>query len=167
MTRVKAEPVPGRARPATTEVMLVLRECFPAWVGGSRLTAWICLTYLAVGLLWAFLWHAPASVGPATATSAFLERLPQALFVVVTSILIFALYRNCERALRVQGARFSALSEATRDGIVALDADGHIAYANDRVAQMLGRSTLEMQGAPIERFLPSDQRDALLKRQDG
>lgn len=49
-----------------------------------------------------------------------------------------------ERALRESEARYRAIVETTREGIVLVDADGRINLANERIADILGLPPAEV-----------------------
>ena len=53
-----------------------------------------------------------------------------------------------------------ALAEAGPDAVVVADADGRIAYVNQRCEELLGFSRAELVGEPVEALLPTALRDA-------
>ena len=65
--------------------------------------------------------------------------------------------RRAEQALRESEERFRRLIETMNEGLVVCDANGLIAYANDRFAEMLGLRRDELDGRSLEEFLaPED-----------
>jgi PAS domain S-box-containing protein len=57
-------------------------------------------------------------------------------------------------------ARYEAICEASPDAILLVDADGHITYANARVADLFGYEPSELVGEPVELLVPEADRDA-------
>ncbi|MDX2006001.1 MAG: EAL domain-containing protein [Meiothermus sp.] len=65
--------------------------------------------------------------------------------------------KRAEAALRQSQERFRALVETSPDGILELDPDGQILYANAAFAWLVGASgPAEVQGQNISRFRPAD-----------
>jgi PAS domain S-box-containing protein len=56
------------------------------------------------------------------------------------------------RAARQEG-RFRSIVRTTAEGVVVLDAEGHIGYANQRFAEMLGRTIEELGGMAMAPFV--------------
>lgn len=61
--------------------------------------------------------------------------------------------RRVEQALRESEARYRQIVETAGEGIWALDAEGHTAFANDLMAEMLGTSPTAMVGRTAFDFL--------------
>ncbi|MGH8265607.1 MAG: PAS domain-containing protein, partial [Steroidobacteraceae bacterium] len=51
-------------------------------------------------------------------------------------------------------ARFGELLESTPDGIVMVNATGHVVFANAHAARLFGYPAVELRGRPIELLLP-------------
>ncbi|MGV8121500.1 MAG: PAS domain S-box protein [Candidatus Xenobiia bacterium LiM19] len=62
-----------------------------------------------------------------------------------------------EEALRESEARYRMIVDTASEGILTLDSDARITFANRQMASMLGYSIEEMLGQQYEFFLPEDQ----------
>ncbi len=87
----------------------------------------------------------------------FLERMTQA--IDQSAILE---YQRTEAALRDSEARYRQIIETATEGIWVLDADENIEFTNERLAQLLGYNTQEMQGRSLFDFLDSEGREIIL-----
>jgi two-component system phosphate regulon sensor histidine kinase PhoR len=63
-------------------------------------------------------------------------------------------------ATSTQGELLRELLDASRDGILALDENGVVIYANDAAATLLERAKLQIMGKPFAVFLPLERRRA-------
>lgn len=62
--------------------------------------------------------------------------------------------KKAEEALRASEQRFRSLIETMTDGLISLAADGTISFANDSLCAMLGFGNQELEGRPVQQFLP-------------
>ena len=68
------------------------------------------------------------------------------------------LRRAAEATLRASEERYREIVETTSEGVLLLDADGRIGYANDRFAGMVGRPADGLPGTPVlELVTPADR----------
>ncbi|MFC6731746.1 MULTISPECIES: PAS domain S-box protein [unclassified Haladaptatus] len=65
-----------------------------------------------------------------------------------------------QRALREERARFRALTENAPVGVVTLDEDNVIQFANQQLAEMLGYDAVELVGEPMATLIPDRFRPA-------
>jgi PAS domain S-box-containing protein len=65
---------------------------------------------------------------------------------------------GAEKALRESEERYRSVVENSRDGIVILDTNLKILFANERFCEILGRPLIEIQGRDVIKYLePSEQ----------
>lgn len=62
---------------------------------------------------------------------------------------------EAQRALRETEARFQSIVEASREGIVVIDDDGVISYANDRMGELMRCDADELLGCPVSDLVAS------------
>jgi hypothetical protein len=67
---------------------------------------------------------------------------------------------RAEQAIRESEERFRSVVEASPNGIVVADAQGHIVLVNERVERLFGYARQELVGQPIELLVPEDLRGA-------
>jgi PAS domain S-box-containing protein len=114
------------------------------------------------------------------------------LFLAITAIFLFLLiYRRLltliasQEVVRLSEQRYRQLIKTAEEGVWMIDASGKTVFANDKMAELLGYSSQEMLGQPLERFLDPDilavfmkdlcrsrqgfrqQRDLRLRRKEG
>ncbi len=75
--------------------------------------------------------------------------------------------RRAQEALRLSEARFRRLLEAAPDGVITVNKDGVIVFANAQVTQIFGYSEQEMLGQPIEMLVPARVRTIHVHQRDG
>jgi two-component system, cell cycle sensor histidine kinase and response regulator CckA len=73
-----------------------------------------------------------------------------------------AAFQEMHAALCEREREFRHLLESMHDGLIVIDPDEHISFANDAFAAMLGRSCKEVLGVPMGEFL-NDESLALLR----
>ena len=67
---------------------------------------------------------------------------------------------EAEKALRESEERYRSVVENSRDGIVVLDHDLKILFANERFSEILGRPRIEIEGCDFRKYLePSEHRN--------
>jgi PAS domain S-box-containing protein len=71
------------------------------------------------------------------------------------------LRQAAEATLRASEERYREIVETTSEGVVLLDSDGRIGYANDRFAAMVGRPRPELPGASVLDLLAATDRAAI------
>ena len=59
-----------------------------------------------------------------------------------------------QRDAKLVEARFRDLLESTPDGVVLVNASGHIVFANTHAEELFGYAARELQGHPVEELLP-------------
>src|SRR5689334_13830597 len=68
------------------------------------------------------------------------------------------LRQAAEATLRASEERYREIVETTSEGVVVLDGDGRIGYANDRFAGMVGRPSADLPGTPaLDLVVAADQ----------
>jgi two-component system, cell cycle sensor histidine kinase and response regulator CckA len=72
-----------------------------------------------------------------------------------------------EAALRASEERFRAILQSHPSAVVLVDSGGLISYANDRTAELLGYSTDELHGMPVERLVPDASRPGHVADREG
>jgi PAS domain S-box-containing protein len=75
--------------------------------------------------------------------------------------------RLAEQTLRASEAQYRKIAETAFEGIVMVDADYLVTFANARMAEIMGKSVEELLGHDVFSFLPADRRheaDAIMKR---
>ena len=72
--------------------------------------------------------------------------------------------RQAEAALRASEERYRLVVEHSPAGILLVDDDCHIIYANPKVCQILGRHPDEVIGAPFTDFLHPDSAEIVVER---
>ncbi len=115
----------------------------------------LSLTWLAYGTIgtialvqvlvaqWGFPWRASPSAG-------FI--VP---FLAVVSLAVVALLDRQARAAKSLEQRLRGILEASPDGILAINPQGTIVYANPQVLAMLGYKAEEVVGQPVDLVLPA------------
>jgi two-component system, cell cycle sensor histidine kinase and response regulator CckA len=68
------------------------------------------------------------------------------------------LRQTAEATLRASEERYREIVETTSEGVVVLDSDGRIGYANDQFASMVGREPSELPGVPVLEFVTTADR---------
>jgi len=68
-----------------------------------------------------------------------------------------------EATLRASEQRFREIVETTSEGVVLLDGEGRIGYANDRFAVMVGRPSAELPGTSVLDLVTVADRPAILQ----
>lgn len=66
-----------------------------------------------------------------------------------------------ETALKESEERYRRIVETTQDGVWVADAAGRTTFVNARVQELLGYTAAEMMGAPLEGFVPKEDRPLL------
>jgi PAS domain S-box-containing protein len=67
-----------------------------------------------------------------------------------------------EQRLRVSERRYRGIVEATSEGVVLIDGDGRITYANDQFATLVGRAVRDVRGAAMADLVTPEHRGRLL-----
>jgi PAS domain S-box-containing protein len=70
------------------------------------------------------------------------------------------LRQAAEATLRASEERYREIVETTSEGVVLLDGDGRIGYANDRFARMVGRPTADLPGTSMLELVTAATRPA-------
>ncbi len=88
------------------------------------------------------------------------DELMQMMSAVGAQVGHFLERRRQEDALRAGEERYRRITETSAEGIVTLDADGRITFANGRMARLLGLAPEEMTGRPLLDFVHPEGRAA-------
>jgi two-component system, cell cycle sensor histidine kinase and response regulator CckA len=116
---------------------LALRQAF----GGSvHVAAWDLLTAALAIWYWTLRGRFPALVRGAAVFEDLMLR------------------QAAEETLRASEERYRGIVETTSDGVVLLDADGRITYANGRFAAMVGRAASDLSGGELADLVVADDR---------
>lgn len=73
-------------------------------------------------------------------------------FVVITSILLYALMARRERTLQSAGTELRATIDSMLDGVLLVDAGGHVVEANRAAAELLGLPSRNDLVGPLSRW---------------
>ncbi|MFI5889744.1 ATP-binding protein [Actinoplanes sp. NPDC051513] len=73
------------------------------------------------------------------------------------------LRQAAEATLRASEERFREIVETTSEGVVVLDGDGRIGYANERFAGMVGRPAPDLPGTPVLELVVAADRPAAVQ----
>ena len=71
------------------------------------------------------------------------------------------LRQAAEATLRASEERYRGIVETTSEGVLLLDHDGRIGYANGRFAEMLGRPVADLPGTPVTDLVTEADRPAV------
>lgn len=66
-------------------------------------------------------------------------------------------------ALRESEERYRVVAETASDGILTIDAEGSILFANDAAGRIFGYKVSELAGMPLVRLIPEEMREAHLR----
>jgi PAS domain S-box-containing protein len=154
-----ARLVPPWLRPLLL-IPFVLAVAVTAWVGGLG-PGLLALSLSTLAQEEIFLGQAPA-VGPLDPAM-----LGAVLALLLTAGLPLALIHRLQQERRAAGmgardvmaseARYRRVVETASEGIWMVDMDGHVRYANGRMAEMLGLTSEALEGAPAFDFVvPED-----------
>src|SRR5207245_1417877 len=66
--------------------------------------------------------------------------------------------KRAEEALRQSEEQYRRIVETANEGIIIVDADDNIAFANQQMAEMLGYTVDEILGRPMDAFLDEEGR---------
>ena len=75
--------------------------------------------------------------------------------------------RRVSQDAQLVEARFRGLLESMPDGILMVNATGHVVFANSQAARMFGYTAEELRGKPVESLLPPRLRHAHLAHRAG
>src|SRR3546814_17700468 len=78
-------------------------------------------------------------------------RAPSDESVIVGTIQMIAGQKATEEALRTSEARLATIFDQTMVGLMHRDADLNVIMVNDRYCEIVGRSSAELFGLPIDR----------------
>ncbi|HKJ58786.1 MAG TPA: PAS domain S-box protein, partial [Halobacteriales archaeon] len=67
---------------------------------------------------------------------------------------------------RMAVERLEAICNASPDGILIVDSDGRITFANDRVSDLFGYDPDELRGEPVEVLVPEEYRETHVAQRD-
>ncbi len=88
------------------------------------------------------------------------------VLVSVAGMVAIALERKrAEDALRVSEERYRRIITTVREGILSMDADNRITFANGHLAEMFGYTLEELTGRPFENLLFEEDRQDFSRRQ--
>ena len=77
---------------------------------------------------------------------------------VLVTFLDLTSRRQAEEALQHREAEYRRIVETASEGITRLDAEGHIAFANQQAGLLLGRPAAELLGRRLADFVPTEDR---------
>ena len=127
--------------PRTGRWRSLVPEPWRRWLGESRLAEKVTLIYLMCGVF--FLFASDRFIHPAA--SSFFLWLDDALYILLTAVILYFLVRHGvrafyakESALRESEDRLARILETNASGVVVFDAHGKISYANHMACRILG-----------------------------
>lgn len=88
------------------------------------------------------------------------------VLVSVAGMVAIAIERKrAEDALRISEERYRRIITTVREGILSMDADNRITFANSHLADMFGYTAAELSGLPFEELLFAEDRQDFTRRQ--